>query len=81
MREDKKFGDISKMKWLSALIVLSFLFAFSDATISAKLDGKVFPPSEKQKKLFAFSDATISAKLDGKVFPPSEKQKKHFSLC
>ena len=53
MREDKKFGDISKMKWLSALIVLSFSFAFSDATISAKLDGKVFPPSEKQKKHFS----------------------------
>ena len=42
VREKKKFGDKSEMKWVTAIIALSLLSLFSNATNSANLDGKVF---------------------------------------
>ena len=47
VREKKKFGDKSEMKWVTAIIALSLLSLFSNATNSANLDGKVFSPFDK----------------------------------
>ena len=45
VRERKrKFGDKLEMKWVTAIIALSLLSLFSNATNSANLDGKVFSP-------------------------------------
>ena len=46
-REKKKFGDKLEMKWVTAIIALSLLSLFSNATNSANLDGKVFSPFDK----------------------------------
>ena len=35
------------MKWVTAIIALSLLSLFSNATNSANLDGKVFSPFDK----------------------------------
>ena len=48
----KKFGDKLEMKWVTAIIVLSLLSLFSNATNSANLDGKVFSPFDKHFSLF-----------------------------
>ena len=51
VREKKKFGDKSEMKWVTAIIALSLLSLFSNATNSANLDGKVFSPFDKHFSL------------------------------
>ena len=48
VRERKrKFGDKLEMKWVTAIIALSLLSLFSNATNIANLDGKVFSPFDK----------------------------------
>ena len=47
VREKKKFGDKSEMKWVTAIIALSLLSLYSNATNIANLDGKVFSPFDK----------------------------------
>ena len=51
---EEKFCYKSKMKWVTALIALSLLFLLSDITHAAKLEGKVFPSSEKMFLVLAF---------------------------
>ena len=54
-KEEKLFCYKSNMKWVTALIALSLLFLLSDVTHAAKLEGKVFPSSEKHFSTFSSS--------------------------
>ena len=51
---EEKFCYKSKMKWVTALIALSLLFLLSDVTHAAKLEGKIFPSSEKRFSTLCF---------------------------
>ena len=51
------------MKWVTAIIALSLLSLFSNATNSANLDGKVFSPFDKHFSL-SYSLAALVMTLD-----------------